>query len=238
MTCLSHIKNIHKEKFVVSVISKQDIGVAGQTRAGIINPSRKRLGNMNQVSVSALLKQIESGEEAALLALHDRFANAVYSVAYRVLNNQQDAEEVTQDVFLRLWDKAQTYDPQKGKFLSWLLTITRRLAIDRLRKRNRREPPPNSVSMDEKPYLWETTLISENFDDLQRSLLSVLDELPDDQQQTIQLAYFYGMSHSDISDYLSRPLGTVKSQIRLGMQKLRSIWLSKQAVSSEQDNER
>jgi RNA polymerase sigma-70 factor (ECF subfamily) len=193
---------------------------------------------MNQVSVSALLKQIESGEEAALLALHDRFANAVYSVAYRVLNNQQDAEEVTQDVFLRLWDKAQTYDPQKGKFLSWLLTITRRLAIDRLRKRNRREPPPNSVSMDEKPYLWETTLISENFDDLQRSLLSVLDELPDDQQQTIQLAYFYGMSHSDISDYLSRPLGTVKSQIRLGMQKLRSIWLSKQAVSSEQDNER
>ncbi|MDQ7027013.1 MAG: sigma-70 family RNA polymerase sigma factor [Anaerolineae bacterium] len=217
---------------------EQGAGMAGEPNAVIILPDRKSIRNMNQASVPSLLKQILSGDEAALLALHDRFSNVVYSVAYRVLNNQQDAEEVTQDVFLRLWDKAASFDPNKGKFLSWLLTITRRMAIDLLRKRSRREPPPNSISMDEKPHLWETMLVVEDLDDLQRTLLSTLDELPQGQQQAIQLAYFYGMSHTDISEYLKRPLGTVKSQIRLGMQKLRTIWLSKQPMRSESDSER
>ena len=218
--------------------SKHDRGLASKRNAVIIASDRQSIRDMNQASVPSLLKQILAGDEAALITLHDQYANAVYSVAYRVLNNQQDAEEVTQDVFLRLWDKAETFDAEKGKFLSWLLTITRRMAIDRLRKRSRREPPPDSISMDEQPYLWETTLVTDDNDDLQRTLLSTLGELPDDQQQAIQLAYFYGMSHADISEYLKRPLGTVKSQIRLGMQKLRSIWLSKQPIRSEPDSER
>jgi RNA polymerase sigma-70 factor (ECF subfamily) len=212
--------------------------MASKRNAVIIHSVQRNIRDMNQASVPSLINQILAGDEAALLTLHDHFSNAVYSVAYRVLNNQQDAEEVTQDVFLRLWDKAETFDPDKGKFLSWLLTITRRMAIDRLRKRSRREPPQDSFSMDEKPYLWETTLVIDDTDDLQRTLLSTLGELPDDQQQAIQLAYFYGMSHADISEYLKRPLGTVKSQIRLGMQKLRNIWLSKQPIRSEPDSER
>jgi RNA polymerase sigma-70 factor (ECF subfamily) len=218
--------------------TEHDSGMAANTNAVIMPADRQSIRLMNQASVPSLLNQILSGDEAALIALHDRFANAVFSVAYRVLNNQQDAEEVTQDVFLRLWDKAETFDPEKGKFLSWLLTITRRMAIDRLRKRIRRDPPPNSVSMDEQPHLWETTLVVEDTDDLQRTLLSTLDELPSDQQEAIRLAYFYGMSHTDISEHLQRPLGTVKSQIRLGMQKLRSIWLSKQPMRTESDSER
>jgi RNA polymerase sigma-70 factor (ECF subfamily) len=218
--------------------AQQGTGMLSTANAVILNGGRKKTRDMTQASVDSLLNQIQSGDEGALLTLHDRFANAVFSVAFRVLNNQQDAEEVTQDVFLRLWDKAELFDPAKGKFLSWLLTITRRMAIDRLRKRTRREPPPNSISMDEKPYLWETILVTDEDRDLQRTILSTLDELPDEQQETLHLAYFHGMSHSDIAEYLNRPLGTVKSQIRLGMQKLRAIWISKQPQPSEPDTER
>jgi len=179
---------------------------------------------MSETPIKSLLQQIQSGSEEALLQLHDEFATPVYSVAYRVLGNSQDAEEVTQDVFLKLWDKAQSFDPDKGKFTSWLLTIARRSAIDRLRKRERREPPDNSISMDAAPYLWETTPGGEEISDLQRSLIGVLGELPDDQRNAIYLSYFHDMSHSDIAAHLNKPLGTVKSHIRLGMQKLRSIW--------------
>ena len=109
-------------------------------------------------NIDKLIQQIEAGDEDALIQLHEEFSTPVYSVAYRVLGNNLDAEEVTQDVFMKLWDKAYTFDSNKGKFISWLLTITRRSAIDRLRKRDRREPPENSVSMDAEPYLWETKL--------------------------------------------------------------------------------
>lgn len=179
---------------------------------------------MSETPIKFLLEQVQSGNEEALLQLHDRFATPVYSVAYRVLGNSQDAEEVTQDVFLKLWDKARSFNPDKGKFMSWLLTIARRTAIDKLRKRERREPPDNSISMDAAPYLWEITPGKEDISDLQRSLISVLGELPDDQRNAIYFAYFHGMSHSDIAAHLNKPLGTVKSHIRLGMQKLRSIW--------------
>ncbi|GAB5494551.1 MAG: sigma-70 family RNA polymerase sigma factor [Phototrophicaceae bacterium] len=179
---------------------------------------------MSETPIDKLIKQIEVGDEDALIQLHEEFSTPVYSVAYRVLGNKLDAEEVTQDVFMKLWDKAYTFDSNKGKFISWILTITRRSAIDRLRKRDRREPPENSVSMDAEPYLWETKLGSEDMSDVQRSLLSVMGQLPQDQAQAIYLSYFHGMSHSDIAAHLDRPLGTVKSHIRLGMQKLRDIW--------------
>ncbi|MEL6310156.1 MAG: sigma-70 family RNA polymerase sigma factor [Chloroflexota bacterium] len=178
---------------------------------------------MSEPPITTLLERVQAGDEHALLTLYDQYANAVYSVAYRVLNNQLDAEEVAQDVFMKLWEKAQSFDPERGSFVSWLLTIARRSAIDRLRKRTRREPD-EAVSMDAKPYLWETKLGQEDMSDLQRSLLSVLDELSQGQREAIYLAYFHDMSHSDIAAHLDRPLGTVKSHIRLGMQKLRTIW--------------
>jgi len=166
--------------------------------------------------------------------LHDRYVNIVYSVAYRVLNNAQDAEEVVQDVFLRVWERSASFDDRKGKFTTWIATISRRIAIDRLRSRERKTPD-ESFSMDAAPHLWETTLVQEDMTDLQRSLLSAIAELSDEQQQAIKLAYFHGMSHSDIAAHLNRPLGTVKSHIRLGMQKLRGIWLTEQPVPSDEE---
>jgi RNA polymerase sigma-70 factor (ECF subfamily) len=194
----------------------------------ILAPYIEQVSKMEQETIISLLRRLQLGDEDALIDLHERFATVVYSVTYRVLGNQQDAEEATQDVFLRLWDKAEQFDMERGSFSAWLLTIARRVAIDRLRKRKRLDPPPNSVSMDEKPHLWETTLVKDDLSDLQRTLLSTLNELPEDQQKAIYLAYFYGMSHRDIAEHLKKPLGTIKSHIRLGMQKLREIWLNQQ----------
>ncbi|MCA9912743.1 MAG: sigma-70 family RNA polymerase sigma factor [Anaerolineae bacterium] len=190
---------------------------------------------MSELPITALLENIQAGDEEALLMLHDRYANIVYSVAYRVLNNGQDAEEVVQDVFLRVWEKAASFDSAKGNFTTWIATIARRAAIDRLRSRTRKTPD-QVVSMDAAPHLWETTLVQEDMTDLQRSLLSAMSELSTEQQEAIQLAYFHGMSHADIAAHLKRPLGSVKSHIRLGMQKLRGIWLQDQPLPSDEES--
>ncbi len=188
----------------------------------------------HQPSVAELLQRIQAGDEEALLALHARYVNLVYSVAYQVLEEPMAAEEVTQDTFMRLWEKAASYDENKGEFITWLLTITRRLAIDVLRKRKRRDPGQSTLFIDENPDLWENLLSTET-SELRRSLLGVLQHLPPEQRDAIGLAYFYGMSHSDIAAYCQVPLGTVKTRIRQGMQKLRSLWFTEQPVNPNRD---
>ena len=188
----------------------------------------------HQPPVTDLLKQIDAGDEEALITLHTRYINLVYSVAYQVLGDSMGAEEVAQDTFMRLWDKAATYDPERGEFIAWLLTITRRLAIDVLRKRQRREPSQHMLFIDENPEMWESVL-STGSNELRQSLLHVLKELSPEQQDAIKLAYFFGMSHSDIADYRKLPLGTVKTRIRQGMQKLRGLWLAEQPVHPNSD---
>lgn len=189
---------------------------------------------MSQTAVLELLQRIQAGDEDALVALHAQFANLVFSVAQRILNDQMAAEEVTQDTFMRLWEKSHTYDPQKGHFVVWLLTITRRLAIDVLRQRSRQNLRQDMLFIDENPQLWENVL-SSGSNELRRTLMLVMKELPSEQRDVIGLAYFYGMSHSDISEYLNLPLGTVKTRIRQGMQKLRSAWLTEIPVNPTPD---
>lgn len=190
---------------------------------------------MDQEQIFTLLQRIQAGNESAIIALHQHYKTVVYSVAFQILSNQEDAEEVTQDVFMRIWDKAELFDAGKGRFITWLLTITRHLAIDRLRSRQRRRQPNKTISLDEREYLWEQVLVYEDLSDLQRTLLSALDELPDAQREAILLAYFRGMTHVEIAEKLARPLGTVKSHIRQGMQQLRSIWMA--ADTTEQADE-
>ncbi len=179
---------------------------------------------MSQLSERQLVERIQAGDEQALLELHARYVHMVYSVAYRVLNDQMAAEEVAQDTFLRLWNKSDTYDPGKGAFGTWLLAIARHLAIDAFRQSQRR-PLVGAVFMDDHPDLWDNLLGEHYGGDLRRTLLAVLGDLPGDQRDAIELAYFYGMTHSDISEYLHVPLGTVKTRLRLGMEKLRAAWM-------------
>jgi DNA-directed RNA polymerase specialized sigma24 family protein len=121
--------------------------IISSQRCGVVNypdGSGIKLA-MSQTPEFSLLQQIQAGNEEALIALHSRYANLVYSVAYRILDDGMSAEEVTQDTFLRLWHKSHRYDPEKGNFVTWLLTLTRRLAIDMLRQRRRQPPPGNPI---------------------------------------------------------------------------------------------
>ncbi|MBI5957786.1 MAG: sigma-70 family RNA polymerase sigma factor [Chloroflexi bacterium] len=185
-------------------------------------------------NLAELLAQIQAGNESALLTLHEQYANLVYSIACRVLNDPLSAEEVTQDTFMRLWYKAETYDAAKGSFVTWLLTITRRLAID-VHRKYQHDPMQDPVYMDSDIERWENILGSGEDADLKGTLVAVLHELPDEQRQVIELAYFHGMSHGQIADYLSQPVGTIKTRIRLGMQKLREAWLVGSSNDPNQD---
>ncbi len=181
---------------------------------------------MDQHKLLALLRNIQNGDENSLVGLYDIYSGVVYSVAYQVLENQQDAEEVTQDIFLRIWHKSSLFDPAKGQFLAWLLTMTRRLAIDHLRKTRRVSQVNNATSLDEHAHLLEDKLIYDDVTDLHRTLVSALQELPMEYRQAIQLSYFKGMTHAEVAQHLSKPLGTIKSHIRQGMEQLRSIWIA------------
>lgn len=171
-----------------------------------------------------LIGLIIGGEQGALMELYARYGHAVYSIAFHVLGQSHLAEEITQDTFLKVWQRAERWDESKGRFINWLLTITRNAAIDRARQESRRNPrtlvPLETVL---------TTLGSASYVDglswengqLLRQLLS---QLPTEQRIVIELAYFAGMSHSELADHLGLPLGTVKTRVRLGMEKLRMLW--------------
>ncbi len=177
----------------------------------------------DQPQDTVLMSRVAEGNRRAFLALYDRYSAKVYGLALRVLGDPMTAEEVTQDAFLRLWTRAETYNPDRGKLSSWLLTITRRLAIDQFRLEARRplawnpsnpenamEKVPDPASLSEESR-WAT-------------LRFALDRLPAEQRSVIELSFYHGMSHSQIADYQSTPLGTVKTRVRLGMEKLRREW--------------
>jgi RNA polymerase sigma-70 factor (ECF subfamily) len=172
-----------------------------------------------------LIERLASGELAALDMLYTRYARPVFSLALRILGDSADAEEVAQDVFERVWRHAPTYDAERGRFGTWLLSMTHHVAIDRVRKRQRR---PQQVVAEAGEW---TTTDPPSGQDVPESVLRnlqaeqvrrALHSLPSAQQQAIELAYFGGLSHLEIAAVLGDPLGTVKARIRRGMDRLRS----------------
>ncbi len=174
-----------------------------------------------------LLQRIAAGDSDALLALHKRYANLVYSMAWRVLQDVGLAEEVTQDIFMKLWQRSQRYDPDRGRFSAWLLSVTRFAAIDRLRQEGRQPLTvefPGETS--DEPGMLERLLPTDHESwERGQQLRLLLEQLPAEQRQVVELAYFGGMTHSELAEHLGLPLGTVKGRLRLGLEKLRSLWL-------------
>jgi len=170
-----------------------------------------------------LMRRVAEGDRKAFLALYDRYAARVHGLALRVLGDTMTAEEVTQDAFLRLWTRAGTYNPDRGRLSSWLLTITRRLAIDHFRLEGRR-PPAWNPSDPENALERIPDPVSQSEESRWGSMKFALINLPQEQRSVIELAFYHGMSHSQIAEYQSTPLGTVKTRIRLGMEKLRREW--------------
>lgn len=182
-----------------------------------------------------LIRAVVEGQDGALLALFDRYADRVLGLARKICGNLMVAEEVTQEVFLKVWKTADQYDPEKGKLVTWLLTITRNAAIDRVRKDGRRPP---RVYLDWIEDDWRDELRDPRFDGEEprwRTLRFALAELPREQRDAIVLAYYHSMSHSQIAEYLDEPLGTIKTRIRLGMEKLRRAWKKGTSEQSGED---
>lgn len=171
-----------------------------------------------------LLAGIARRDSDALLRLYRKYNGRVFSLLYRILDDRSAAEEVLQDTFYRLWDRSHLYQAEKGQLISWLLTVARNLALDHKRKESRRIDANVFPSGEESGGIDPETLpelVSLEDPDLSRTIQSVMGQLPPDQKAVIELAYFEGLTHQELSERLGQSLGTVKTRIRLGLSKLR-----------------
>lgn len=173
---------------------------------------------------SELTLQVARGNRQAFLELYERHSARVYGLALRMMGEAMSAEEITQDVFVKLWTRADTFLPERGSFLGWLLTIARRAALDRIRLEGRRPALGAAASQEAWYQLPEPGSTTDEA--RWRSLHFSVADLPVEQRQVIELAYYYGLSQSQIADHMDIPLGTVKTRLRLGMAKLRREWLA------------
>ncbi len=174
----------------------------------------------------ALMRQIAQGDQRAFQTLYDLFSGILFSTAYRVLNNQEAAEDVIQDAFIQIWEKAPQYDPTRGKPLTWAVTLTRNRSIDRLRSLQRRSRLQDDLQRESETF--------EQFDDrssldavasaeTSKRVRDAVKKLPPDMREAIELAFFGSLKQSEIAERLALPLGTVKARIRRGMMKLQGM---------------
>jgi RNA polymerase sigma-70 factor (ECF subfamily) len=156
---------------------------------------------------------------ADLEALYDSYHRQAIGLAYRILSDVGDAEEVVQEVFLSAWRSGHTYDPARGSTHTWILSMVRNRSIDVLRARRRRPVQPLAEGLDPPDTADVPTQAVSNVDaDAARVALN---SLPPEQKQVIEMAYFGGLSHTEIATQLAAPIGTVKGRIRLGLDRLR-----------------
>jgi RNA polymerase sigma-70 factor, ECF subfamily len=163
-----------------------------------------------------LLGRVERGDPEAMGLLFDRFSAMVYSVALRVLKDSGQAEDVMQDIFIQLWKKPSAFISGRGSLGAWLVVVARNRAIDALRRRR----PSDSV--DDVVLASATDLGAEaERNTLMEKVRSCLQQLPAEQRKSVEMAYFEGLSHSEIAEKTGDPLGTVKTRIRLALITLR-----------------
>ncbi len=167
-----------------------------------------------------LVGRMARGDQAALAVLYDATATTVHALVVRIVKDDGIAEEVTGDVYFQAWKQAGRYDPGRGSPLAWLLAIARTRAIDRIRlavaARTAHEPIEGLRLSSDRPGPDDAYAI----DQRQRQVQAALAALPAEQRQAVELAYFGGLSHTEIAERLGDPLGTVKTRIRLAMHKL------------------
>jgi RNA polymerase sigma-70 factor (ECF subfamily) len=175
-----------------------------------------------QVSDVELLHAVARGDEGALARLYDSYRVILFGLLVRILNSREEAEDVLQEVFIQVWRRAGDFDEKRGRPFTWLVTLTRSRGIDRLRLLSARQRLAVSASQD------QPDSTSDAFSDAVRSgqkeiVQRALAELPEEQRDTLVLAYFQGLTQSEIASKLGTPLGTVKTRMRSGMIKLRRL---------------
>jgi RNA polymerase sigma-70 factor (ECF subfamily) len=188
----------------------------------------------NERTDTQLLEGIAQGDEASLAVLYDRYHILSFSLALRVVNDRGRAEDVVQDAFLSVWRKAGSYVAGRGSVKTWLTSIVRNRAIDLVRARRESDGDDEAVLLalrDPRPGVVEQVTASLD----RETIRTAIAELPLEQRQAIAMAYFEGLSHSEIADATGLPLGTVKSRIRLGMHRLKGLLLDAGVVPIWED---
>ena len=190
-------------------------------------PGQREMSETPALSDVELMERIRSKDQTALSELYERYINLVFDLAFFVLRNAAWAEEVSQDTFLKIWGQAHAWDASRGSLATWLLTITRYTAIDRLRKENRR-PTWGAADIDD---LLNVLSSGEGVDSAawqdQQLVQNLMDELNPEQREVVELAFFGGLSHTELAEALKLPLGTVKGRVRAALNKMRDLWLKK-----------
>jgi RNA polymerase sigma-70 factor (ECF subfamily) len=174
------------------------------------------------VSDEALLALVSHDDDVALAELYDRYSRAAYGLALRVVRDSSLAEDAVQDAFLTIWRTAGSFLAEKAKPSTWILTLVHRRAVDVVRREERRRaapletvdvPDPTGASTDEEAALR----------DRRRIVQAALQQLPDDQREALELAYYGGLTQSELAERLSLPLGTIKSRMFTGLRRLRDV---------------
>lgn len=175
---------------------------------------------------AVLMARIAQRDRRSFDQLHARLAGAIFTTAYRVLNNPTDAEEVSQDVFTQIWEKAEMYEIRKGKPLTWAATMARNRAIDRLRSNQRRSRLKDDFKAEQSTddeVSHQTAVEEAQAHEEAANVRQAMQELTHDQREAIELVYLRGLTQKEAAQELHQPVGTVKARIRRGITKLRTI---------------
>ena len=211
-------------------------------QSGFASPGAQGANPMNtcpeeggKIADTALLSAIAAGDDLAFEQLYDRYSAMVFRVAFRILKNRELAEEMVQEAFWRVWRRSASFERERGSVAQWLFGITHNLCIDELRRMRAR---PNTVAddnlainrvIDDQIDIPGSAIASERHDVLR----SALEILPESQREAVEMMYLNGLSQQEIANRLNRPLGTIKTRVRLGLQKLHTIMTARGLVSSD-----
>lgn len=200
-----------------------DPPAAAERRNGeMVRSDRGALARHRRLADEDLMAMAVRREESAFQVLYERHGRIAFGLAYRMMGDRASAEDVVQDAMIAAWRRCGSYRPDRGSVRNWILSITHHRAIDRLRSaatHDRRRAPDDEVipdrgAPDSFTLVWQSAQREE--------IKTALAEIPDEQRRVIELGYFGGYTHVEISDLLDVPLGTVKARMRLGLQKLRA----------------
>jgi RNA polymerase sigma-70 factor (ECF subfamily) len=181
------------------------------------------LSESQQNSDAEILLAISNGDEESLAVLYDRYRTILFSVIVRIIISREEAEDVLQEVFLQVWNKARDYDESRGKVFTWLVTLARSRAIDRLRSLGARERAVDEATREPSDVVSDAEVDAIQAEKRKRVGLA-LAQLSEEQKQALLMAYFEGCSQSEIAERLNTPLGTIKTRMRSGMIRLREFF--------------
>src|SRR6266404_528640 len=171
-----------------------------------------------------LMLGIQAGDADALSQLYDRYNGIVKALILRIIHNDTEADDLLQEVFMEIWNQAKNFSAAKGKPLGWMVTLTRRRAIDALRKKQAyaRAEERFQAEPEQQPLAWVQNVTEEEIraGDTRSIMAKVINSLPEAQQQVIELAFFQGMSQREIASHTNIPMGTVKTRLELGLKKI------------------